>query len=224
MGFGGKPGDKADMEIVGVVKDAKYTSVRDEIPRQLFVAYSQSEYQGEMTAFVRTTMASNQMFNTVRSTIKQMDSNLPVYNMKTFETQLDESLSTERLISTLSSIFGMIATVLALVGLYGVMAYTVARRAREIGIRMALGAEPGNVVWMVMKEVIVLVSVGVAIGLPAAIALSQYVSSQLYEVKPTDMATLVAATILMTSVALFAGWMPARRAARVDPVQVLRYE
>jgi len=149
---------------------------------------------------------------------------MPVYGMKTLERQLDETLSTERLIAVLSAAFGLLATVLAALGLYGVMAFMVARRTKEIGLRMALGAPQTQVIWMVMRETLVLVTAGLAIGVPAAFALSKYVSTQLYGVKATDVVSAVAALIILSLVAAGAGFLPARRASTIDPIQALRYE
>jgi len=153
-----------------------------------------------------------------------MDSNIPIYAMRTTEEQISNSLSTERLIASLSAVFGFLATLLATIGLYGVMAYTVARRTREIGIRMALGAAQSKVVWMVMKEVLVLVAMGVGVGLPAALALTRLVRSQLFGIAPNDPSTLVMAAAGLAVVASAAGYIPALRASRVDPILALRYE
>jgi ABC-type antimicrobial peptide transport system permease subunit len=139
--------------------------------------------------------------------------------MRTTEKQIDLSLRTERLVASLSSVFGSLATLLAVVGLYGVMAYTVARRTREIGIRMALGAIQGNVIWMVMKEVLILIAAGILVGVPAAIGLSRLVQSQLYGLAPHDPPTVALSVIVLGIVACLAGFFPALRASRVDPVQ-----
>jgi ABC-type antimicrobial peptide transport system permease subunit len=144
--------------------------------------------------------------------------------MRTTEEQISNNLASERLIASLSAVFGFLATLLATIGLYGVMAYTVARRTREIGIRMALGAAQGNVVWMVMKEVLSLVAVGVGVGLPAALALTRLVRSQLFGIAPNDPSTLVMAAVGLAIVASAAGYIPALRASRVDPILALRYE
>ncbi len=144
--------------------------------------------------------------------------------MKTLESQLDETLTTERLIAALSAAFGALATLLAAVGLYGVMAFVVARRTKEIGVRMALGAQQGAVVWLVLKEVLVLLAIGLGIGIPAAYSLSRYVSTQLYGVKPADVSTAAVAITILAAVAVLAGFVPARRASAIDPIKALRYE
>jgi ABC-type antimicrobial peptide transport system permease subunit len=144
--------------------------------------------------------------------------------MRTTQEQIDLSLRTERLVASLSAVFGVLATLLAVIGLYGVMAYTVARRTREIGIRMALGAQQGNVIWMVMKEVLFLVSAGILIGVPLALGLSNLIKSQLFGMAPHDPFTLVASTLGLAAIACLAGFVPALRASRVHPTQALRYE
>jgi ABC-type antimicrobial peptide transport system permease subunit len=144
--------------------------------------------------------------------------------MKTQERQLEDSLAVERLTATLSTAFGVLATVLAAVGLYGVMAFLVARRTREIGIRMAMGALRTDVVWLVMREVLVVAGAGIAVALPVTFAVTRLLSSQLYGVAPHDPATIAAATLGLAGMAALAGYVPARRATRVDPVTALRDE
>jgi ABC-type antimicrobial peptide transport system permease subunit len=176
------------------------------------------------TVYVRTERDPDSAFGAVRAALHELDPNLPVSGMKTLERQLNESLVTERMIAMLSTAFGGLATVLAVIGLYGVMAFLVTRRAREIGIRMALGAQQGNVVWLVMREVLGLVAIGIAAGLPAALALAGLVRAQLYGIGPNDPLAIVLATGVLAVVALLAGYIPARRAATYDPVRVLRAE
>jgi predicted permease len=224
LGFGSDPGTRADMEIIGVVKDIKYTNLRDEIPVQAYIPYLASPYVGGMTVYLRTTLDPRQLMGTVRRQVRDLDPNIPVYAMRTTQEQIDLSLRTERLVASLSTVFGALATLLAVIGLYGVMAYTVARRTREIGIRMALGAEQGNVIWMIMREVLLLVGVGVIVGVPLAIGLSSLIKNQLFGMAPHDPVTLTLATIGLTAVACLAGFVPALRASRVDPTRALRYE
>src|SRR6202011_3638546 len=156
-------------------------------------------------------------FSAARRTVQELDQNIPVYNLRTLARQIDRSLVTERLIATLSSAFGVLATLLAVIGLYGVMAYSVARRTREIGVRMALGAVSADVVRLVMREVFVLVGVGVTLGLAAAWGLSRLIGNQLYGISANDPVTIVAAASGLAVVALLAGYIPARRATRVNP-------
>jgi ABC-type antimicrobial peptide transport system permease subunit len=164
------------------------------------------------------------MFGALRQRVAKLDGSMPIYEMKTLEAQLDETLSTERLIATLSAAFGILATVLAAIGLYGVMAFVVERRTRELGVRMALGAQQGAIVWLVMREVLLLLGIGLAIGIPSAYLLSRFVSSQLFGVQAADEWTAVTAGVVLGVVAIAAGFMPARRASAIDPIQALRYE
>jgi predicted permease len=224
VGFGGDPGIKTDMEVIGVVKDIKYQSLRDEIPVQAFMPYLAEEHPGGMTVYLRTTLDPKQIMSTMRRKVQRLDPNVPVYAMRTTEEQIDDSLKTERLVASLSAVFGCLATVLAIIGLYGVMAYTVSRRTREIGIRMALGALRGDVIWMVMKEVIVLVGLGVVIGVPLAVGLSQLIQNQLFGLAPHDPLTLISATLALAGISCLAGFIPALRASRIAPTQALRYE
>jgi ABC-type antimicrobial peptide transport system permease subunit len=155
---------------------------------------------------------------------RTLDKDLPVFNIKTLEHQVDESVAQDRLVATLSGVFGGVAALLAGIGLYGVMAYAVARGTREIGIRMALGACPVGVRWLVMKETAGLVAIGIGIGLPVALGAVGLASNQLFGLKASDPATIWAATIFLAAVTLLAGYLPVRRASRIDPMLALRYE
>ena len=224
IGFGSDPGTPTLMEVIGVVKDIKYTNLRDEIPEQAFVPYLASHSVYGMTVYVRSAMDPSQMMPILREKLRELDPNIPVYGMRTTELSISNSLSSERMIAGLSSVFGILATLLAVIGLYGVMAYTVAQKTREIGIRMALGAATGRVLWLVMREVLLLVAIGVLVGVPAAIALTRVVKSQLYGIDAHDPGTLLLATLGLVAVACAAGYIPALRASRVDPMRALRYE
>jgi predicted permease len=212
------------IEVIGVVRDSRFSTLRDEIPRFVYTPYAQQEIVDAMTFYVRTGPDAGGLAAAARQVVQRLDPNLPIFDLKTMEAQVDESLFLERLVASLSLIFGALATVLAAVGLYGVMSYTVSRRTREIGIRMALGAARTSVLWMVLREVAVMAAGGIVLGVPVAIALSRFVRSQLYGLSPTDPVTLAVATVILGSVAMLAGYVPARRATRVDPMRALRYE
>jgi predicted permease len=214
----------AEVEIVGVVKDGKYNTLRDEKKSFVYVPYQQDDDISTISANVRTLGPPDALMPALRREIAGIDSNLAIWDLKTMETQVSESLFIERLTAILCACFGALATVLAFIGLYGVMAFSVARRTREIGIRMALGADRGSVLGMVLKEVAWMCLIGVGLGVPLSIGLSRYLVSQLYGVTPTDLLTLVSAVLTMICVSLIAGFLPARRAATIDPTIALRYE
>ncbi len=224
IGMGGDPGTKTDITIVGVVGDTKYENLRREIPVEVYIPYRQLPIAGQMTAYVRTERDPSQVFAAVRRTIHDLDPNLPLYDMRTLEEQVERSLSTERLVASLSTVFGGLATFLAAIGLYGVMAYSVTRRTREIGIRMALGADRGRVIWLVMREVLTLLAIGMSAGLIASWTLTRFVSSQLYGISRNDPRTLIAAIAGLLLISALAGYAPGRRATRIHPMEALRWE
>ena len=217
------------IEIVGVVKDSLHGGMREgttpdnEIRRFVYTPLQQGTELTGMTVYVRATPdGADGLIDRIRESVRRLDAALPVYNVTTMEQTINEAMFTERMLAVLSAAFGLLATLLAAIGLYGLMAYTVARRTREIGIRMALGAERGTVVWLVLREVALLTGVGIAIGVPAALALSRLVASQLFGLSATDPITLIVATATLAIVGAAAGYLPARRAADVEPVTALR--
>ncbi len=224
VGMGGNPGTKTDIEIVGVAGDTKYENMREEVPYELYIPYRQTDFVSGMTAYVRTRGDAANLLPTLNRVVRGVDTGVPLYDLHTVDQQVENSLVTERLLATLSAGFGVLATLLAAIGLYGVMAFMVARRTREIGIRMALGATGGSVAWMVMREVLVLAGAGVGIGLAGALWLTRLVETQLFGVKPADPATLAAAALGIAAVAALSGYLPARRATGIDPMRALRWE
>jgi ABC-type antimicrobial peptide transport system permease subunit len=173
---------------------------------------------------VRATGDAGALVAAIRNVVHSLDPNLPVFDIKTFADHIDESISRDRLIALLSSFFGFIALLLAALGLYGVMANAVARRTREIGVRMALGAQARSVLWLVLRETLFLVAIGIAIGLPVALAATRLIKGYLFGLSANDPLTIALAVLVMLAVAALAGYLPARRAASVDPIEALRYE
>ncbi len=213
-----------EIEIVGLVKDAKYSDVKDAVPPQFFIPWRQDSTVGGMYFYVKSAMAPEQLLRSIPSLMARLDPNLPVESLKTLPQQVKENVFLDRMIGTLSAAFAALATLLAAVGLYGVLAYTVAQRTREIGVRMALGADSGMVRGMVLRQVAVLVAIGGTIGIAGAIALGRGAQSLLYGVKGFDPFAIVGGGLLLTLVALGAGYLPALRASKVDPMRALRYD
>jgi predicted permease len=226
FGFGDDPKHSGDIEIVGVAADAKYSNLRQKPEPMVFLPVLQmrgdAAYVWELE--LRTAGDPRSAATEVRSALAGIDKGLPATKLKTLSEQVDDSLDQERTISQLSSVFGLLALTLACVGLYGVMAYRVARRTSEMGIRMALGAGSSDVLWMVLREALLLVLAGIAMGIPAAIGAGHLISSMLFGLTPSDPVTISLATLLLVAVAVLAGYLPARRASRVDPMVALRYE
>ncbi|HKV62093.1 MAG TPA: ABC transporter permease [Candidatus Acidoferrum sp.] len=213
-----------EMEIIGVVKDSKYVSLREKPRRHLYTAMAQEPHLFDMTLQVRTTDDPRSIGGLVRAQVHDIDPNLPLYATTTLEIQIDDSLTSERLVTWLSSLFGIVATLLASIGLSGVIAFSVARRTREIGIRVALGAQRGDVLRMVVSQTALSVSAGMVVGLAVAYALGRLMTGMLYEVGSTDPRSYAAASVSLAVVASLAAYLPARRATQVDPVTALRYE
>lgn len=216
--------EELDIEIVGLVKDAKYSDVKQQVPPLFFTPYRQDEHLGSIVFYARTALPPQQLLRTVPAVLSRLDPNLPVEDLKTLPQQVRENVFLDRMISTLSAAFALLATLLAAVGLYGVLAYTVAQRTREIGVRMALGADGRRVRAMVLRQVGWMTLIGGAIGVAAALALGRGAKSLLFELEGHDPIVVVAAAVVLALVALAAGYLPARRASRIDPMQALRYE
>jgi putative ABC transport system permease protein len=223
--FGWGAGDiKTDVEIVGVVNDAKHATLREGTRRTVFTPYLQDEPPGALTFYVRTWQPPERAEATIRRAMLALDSKLVLNNFQTMQQQINDNLSAERLIAFLASSFGVLAALLAAVGVYGVLAYTAAQRTREIGIRVALGATRGEVMRMVLVEVLWLAGIGVAAGLPISLVLARTIRSQLFGISSNDPLTLGAVVFLVSGLAFASAALPARRAANVDPMMALRYE
>jgi predicted permease len=215
--FGGpNPG----YEIVGVVRDAKYNDLRREIHPMMY----QPHHVGVATFEIRTAADPQALLPAIREVVGQVNANLPLFNVTTQSEQIDRLLFQERLVARLAGFFGVLALVLACIGLYGLLSYEVSRRTREIGIRMALGAQPESVLRLVLPQGIALAIVGAIVGIGVALGVTRYLASMLYEVRASDPVTIIAAAVLLVLVALAACHIPARRATRVDPMVALRHE
>ncbi len=212
------------MEIVGLVKDAKYNDVKNPEPPLFAVPYRQEESVGSLTFYARTTLPPDTLLRSIPTLMARLDPDLPVNNLKTLPQQVRENVFLDRMISTLSAAFALLATLLAAVGLYGVLAYTVAQRTREIGLRMALGADPARLRAMVLGQVGRMTLMGGAVGLVGALGLERVARSLLFEIDGTPPGIIAAALLALGAVALSAGFIPAHRASRINPMTALRYK
>jgi predicted permease len=222
--MGANEKDSLDTEIVGLIENAKYSEVKAEVPPVFYTAVLQDTTVGSLSFYVRTAGDPAQVLRAIPGVMKRLDPNLPVEDLKTMPQQVRDNVFLDRMISILSAAFAVLATLLAAVGLYGVLAYTVAQRTREIGVRMALGADAGRVRLMVLRQVGLMTLVGGAVGIAAAIAVGKAASSLLFELKGNDPTVAVLAAITLAAVAFAAGYVPARRASEIHPMQALRYE
>ena len=213
-----------DIQIIGLARNAKYSSVKDEIPPLFFLPYQQNESIDAMTFYIRSPLDVGQLLATVPQVVAQLDPNLPVDNLRSMEAQIQESIFIDRIISVLSTGFAGLATLLAAIGLYGVLAYTVAQRTREIGLRMALGADADRVRALILRQVGWMTLIGGTTGLALALGLGRVARSMLFELDGHDPVVLIGAVLGLALVALVAGAIPALRASRIDPMRALRYE
>jgi predicted permease len=213
-----------DVEVIGLIPDMKYRDLRETPPAQAYFPYYQDTKFRFMNFYLRTQVDPRLLMDPLRERMRQFDPNVPVVGLQTLEEQIGYSLRTERLVASLSAVFGGLATLLAAIGLYGVMAYSVTRRTREMGIRMALGATRANVVGIVMREAGVMVAAGLGLGIPLALALADLIRSQLFGLDPRDPLTLLGAALVLTVAGGLAGFLPALRASSVNPSTALRQE
>jgi predicted permease len=216
--------DSLNITIVGYAKNSKYSEVKAEIPPVYVTPYRQSGRLGSNNFYLRTALPPTQILRTIPAVMKKLDPNLPIEDLKTLPQQVRENVFLDRMISTLSASFAVLATLLAAVGLYGVLAYSVAQRTREIGVRMALGADRRNVRTMVLRQVGVMTLIGGMIGIAGALGLGRAASSLLFQLQGYDPAVIGVATASLALVAFGAGFLPALKASRIDPMAALRYE
>ncbi|MFO7769678.1 MAG: ABC transporter permease [bacterium] len=225
IGRGVGDGVELDIEIVGLAKQAAYSSVRTDMPRRVFyMPWRQDPNVGGMSFYVRSELPIDRTIPAVRSTMSRIDPDLPLEDLQPMEATVRDNIQADRIVLQLASLFAFLATGLAMLGLYGVMAYRVAQRVREIGIRMALGAAAGRIRMMVMRELMAILGIGLLLGVPAALALARLTESQLFGVQAWDPGVVVSAIAALTAASAAAGFIPAHRAARVDPVKSLRHE
>jgi len=219
----GGPSSPWEEQVIGIVKDVKFGDL-DEQPEDIdYIPYTQRSYTfSDFEA--RYTGDFTSISTEVQQVIHSIDRDLPITHVTTLDEQVARSITNQRLVAQLSAFFGLLAVFLSAIGIYGLMSYVVSRRTNEIGIRMALGAARSNVSWLVMREIVLLVAIGIAIGIPVTLAGSRLVANMLYGLKGTDPVSLTAAVLLLLAVAALAGYFPARRASKVDPMVALRYE
>jgi len=211
------------MQVVGVARAAKYSNLL-ETPKPFFYVPLQQEFSAVTALHIRTPQGAAPMAPALARQVHTLDANVTPSELITMQEQVERTTASQRISVTILVVFGGVALVLATIGLYGVMAFVVARRRKELGIRLALGAQPGFVIWIVMREVLLLLAIGLALGVPSAIALGHYVSNQLYGIKGSDPSIAIGTVVFLALVAGTAGYIPAQRASRIDPILALRTE
>jgi macrolide transport system ATP-binding/permease protein len=223
--FTGRAPNTREYEIIGVARNARFHSLKGELPALAYLPYTQDPQSiGSLTFELRAAGDPSSLIASAREIVRQADSRIPVTNIKTQEQVIDQTIGQERTFAILCTSFALLAVAIASVGLYGTMAYSVARRTNEIGLRMALGAERKRLIWMVLREVCAMAAIGLAIGLPIALATTKFVQSFLFEIKPNDPLAIAGSAVVLVLVAVAAGYEPAWRASRIDPWIALRHE
>jgi predicted permease len=221
----GMNGEQLPFEIVGISADTYYNNLRTDPPSTYYVPYRQiHDVSGGMTYEIRTHVEPESLIPLLRRAVQSVDQNLPLIDVRTQTEQIDDTIQQERIFADLTAGFGFLALTLASIGIYGIMAYSVARRTNEIGIRLALGAQARQILTMILRETSWLAAIGVAVGLGAALPLTRFLESMLFGLKPNDPATMIGSAAILFAAALLAGFVPARRASRVQPMQALRHE
>jgi predicted permease len=220
----GSNSSKLDIEIVGLVRDMKYATVKNDIPPVYFMPHHQQGHVGTMYFYVRTASDPSAMLRSMRQLVQRLDPMLPVENLRTMPEEIRINTFEDRMVTTLAASFALLATLLASIGLYGVLAYSIAQRTREIGVRMALGANATDVRVLVLRQVGLMTLVGGALGVGGALALARGAQAMLYKMSGTDPIVMTLSVVFLALVALAAGYVPALRASRVSPMQALRYE
>jgi len=219
------PKDAAQwVEIVGICANSHYQSLKEETPRTFFTPYRQAKEMANATYMVRSDLPAATLVPALRHAVQQVDANLPVRNIRTQQEQIDETMQQERMFATLTAGFGLLALVLACVGIYGIMAYTVSQRTNEFGIRLALGALRGQIRGMVLREAAWIAGAGVVLGAAATLLLARLVQAMLFGVKPYDPVSLAGSGTLLLGLALLASFLPAQRATLIDPMEAMRNE
>ena len=223
FGLGEDTAHSGDIEVIGVVKDAKYTALADTGQMAAYLPCTQNPgFYGNFVVKIEPGASRDAVIAQTRNLIAQINSNILVTNVSSLEEQVDHSIATQSLIAQLSAFFGVLAVFLSCIGIYGLMSYAVLRRTNEIGIRLALGAQSGALLWMVLRESLVLLGLGLAIGLPVTLGSTGILRSQLYQLSPVDPVALCVAVVAVAVMTVLAAWLPARRATRVDPMVALR--
>jgi predicted permease len=224
IGLGSDPGTPTRIKVIGVVGDSAYTGVTERRSWQIYLPFLESTDDAPGWFYVRTSGESTAMLDAMRAAMRELEPAVPPLQLRTLTTQVNRSVANQRLVTSLCVLFGVLATALAMVGLYGVMAYTVTRRTRELGVRMALGARSPWILWMILREALGLVAAGIACALPLSLLASRVLQSELYDAGAVDPLTIAVATLLLTAVAIAAALVPSWKAARLDPLRALRLE